>query len=218
MVVATILAAIVVVVLLKPWGDAPRSAVALADPAPSASVATARPSLAVAGDPDWPALAALRSDSTDPVSTAMATQLLAIHAGTWGVGDGGSGPRLIRDGIWSDWVPLVPGPATRAPDALSTALPSGSCAGLPMLDDRPSVLAVTASGDIGAGWRLTAWWSDGQSTLSINGSIRQVVLPGVRGAAYLERLDRAPWPAGRYELHITTGHRTFALTTCVGAP
>lgn len=208
--------AIVGLALAKPWAGQPPAAVVDGHPTAAGASGLTIVSIAIAADPSaWPAQPSPGLDATDPTSTTAEMRLLVAHAGTWGVGDGGSGPRLTRDTVWIDWTPIAPGPPATAPDALSAALGSGSCTGLPTLFDRPSVLAVTASADIGAGWRVTAWWSHGGDVLSISGSVRQVVLPGQRAVAYLERLDEAVWPDGRYELHVTTGHRTYALSVCV---
>jgi hypothetical protein len=215
--VAVVLLLGVAVALAKPWSG-PSAVSLVATPKPAPTVPTSQAAQSVAGGSGWPALASLRPDSTNPTSTATAIRFLGARAGTWGVGDGGSGPRLIRDEVWTDWTALTPGASTALPNVLSTGMSVGTCAGLPLLADRPSVVAVTASAAIGSGWRLTAWWSNGHEVLSISGSVRQVSLPGVGGVEYLERLDEAPWPDGRYELHVTTGHRTYALSVCIELP
>jgi hypothetical protein len=218
---AAALVGMVAVALAKPWGSPPSPARVAIAPAPALArtpAASAPPAPTADAPPGWPAQASLRLSSADPTSTAAAARLLAAHAGRWGVGDGGSGPRLIRDAVWTDWVPLSPGPPAASPDALSNALGSGTCRGLPLLADLPAVVAVTAPSSVGSGWRLSGWWSDGHGMLSLAGSVREVSLPGAHGVGELERRDLTLWPAGRYELHLTSGGRTYGLSMCVGIP
>ena len=89
------------------------------------------------------------------------------------------------------------------------------CAGYPTIYDRPSFVAVTAPTDLAPDWRLVGWWTDGGRVASLDGSVRQIPSTGSRGISYLERVDGAPWPSGRYEFHVISGERTVALTVCL---
>jgi hypothetical protein len=74
---------------------------------------------------------------------------------------------------------------------------------------------VTAPADLVPDWRLVGWWTDGGKVASLDGSVRQISPAGDRGISYLERVDGAPWPPGRYEFHVIAGKRTVALTVCL---
>jgi hypothetical protein len=94
--------------------------------------------------------------------------------------------------------------------------PGGTiCGGLPAIYDNPSIVAVTAPSALVPDWRLTGYWTDGSHIGTLEGSIRQVSPAGNRGISYLERTDRAAWPRGRYEFHVTAGERSVALTVCI---
>jgi hypothetical protein len=204
--VAVVAASIVVLlglVVVKPWaGSAPadRQEPAVASSATAAAVVP--PSAAANGGPSRAAT------STDIGS-------LAAHAGTWGVGDGGAGPRLIRDEPWLDWQDVVPETSSDIPDRIATWPGTDICERLPVLFDRPLFVAVTAPIDLQADWRLEGWWSDGGRVASLDGSVRQMSPPGVGGISYLERLDGQPWPDGRYEFHVVASDSTLALTFCL---
>lgn len=210
------------VVIVKPW-EAPTVAPALAAVAPSTALPIAAPSVGVRPavgpitevTPHWPA-AATASDGAAMVATAVEQGLsgLAIHAGTWGVGSAGVGPRLIRDETWTDWTAAVPEPSG---DVSNVAYWPGSdiCAGRPTINDWPSLVAVTAPSDLVPDWRLDGWWTNGAAVADLAGSFRQVSPAGNRGVSYLERTDRARWPPGLYEFHVIAGQRTVALTVCI---
>ena len=213
------------VVLLKPWAsESPNSEAVIASPVSPASPAPAespafalipiRPEAQLA--PVWPAepVASVLADAT-ATQAEGALGGLTIHSGQWGVGTAGVGPRMLRDEPWSDWVAAVPETVVSGP--LNVMIwPGGTiCGGLPAIYDNPSLVAVTAPSALVPDWRLTGWWTDGNHVGTLEGSIRQVSPAGNRGISYLERTDRAPWPSGRYEFHVTAGQSTVALTVCI---
>jgi hypothetical protein len=53
--------------------------------------------------------------------------------------------------------------------------------------------------------------------VSLADATRIVVPAGDAGISYLVRRDRAPWPAGRYELQLVAGDRAMALAFCLAA-
>jgi hypothetical protein len=212
--------AFLALVLLKPWSAParPESEAVTASPGPVASPAFAlipvRPGPEIA--PVWPA------ESTPSIlASATAAQAegairgLTIHSGQWGVGNAGVGPRMLRDEPWTDWVATIPEAVEDGPLHIATWPGTDVCAGLPAIYDDPSLVAVTAPSDLVPDWRLTGWWTDGSLVASLGGSVFQVSAAGNRGISYLERTDRAPWPAGRYEFHVSAGQSTVALTVCI---
>ena len=166
--------------------------------------------------PVWPAQS-VPSLLTDATATQAEGALgrLTIHSGQWGVGNAGVGPRMLRDEPWTDWVAAIPETVVSGP--LNVMIwPGGTiCGGLPAIYDNPSLVAITAPSALVPDWRLTGWWTDGNHVATLSGSVRQVSPAGNRGISYLERTDRAPWPPGRYEFHVTAGESTVALTVCI---
>jgi hypothetical protein len=139
------------------------------------------------------------------------------EAGSWGVGSGGSGPRMVRDDPWTDWAPVKPVSSGSLPDNLVVWPGTGICHDTPILFDRPVLMAVTVPGGLMPDWRVVGWWTDGVSTTDLTGTIRQISPPGNRTITYLERTDSAPWPSGRYEFHVVSGDHELALTVCLGS-
>ena len=87
----------------------------------------------------------------------------------------------------------------------------------PRLLNHPSLVAVTVPAGLVPDWRAVAWWTDGQNAASLAGVVRQIPPPGNRGITYLERIDQASWPDGRYEFDIQAGDHRSSLTVCIGA-
>ena len=77
--------------------------------------------------------------------------------------------------------------------------------------DHPS--QARTSGD---GW--SGWWTDGGRAASIDDSVTVVAMRDQSGIAAIERIDRTPWPIGRYEFQLRAGDRTFDLTVCLTRP
>jgi hypothetical protein len=152
----------------------------------------------------------------DQAITAQIVHDLAARSGAWGVGDGGNGPRLVRDEPWTDWVAVDPG-VTWGGQSLALWPGTGLCMSAPRLLDRPYLVAITVPSGVVPDWRVTTWWTDGSETASLDGVVRQISPPGNRGITYLERVDRAPWPDGRYEFDIQAGDNRSSLTACIGA-
>ena len=208
------------VALLKPWigQPSPESEAVLASPAPVTSSEFAlipiRPEAQVA--PVWPAESgpSLLADAT-ATQAEGALGRLTIHSGQWGVGNAGVGPRMLRDEPWTDWVPAAPETVDGGPLHVMTWPGTGMCGGLPLIYDNPSLVAVTTPSALVPDWSLTGWWTDGSRVASLGGSVFQVSSAGNSGISYLERTDRAPWPPGRYEFHVSAGQRTVALTVCI---
>jgi hypothetical protein len=153
--------------------------------------------------------------TTDQTTIDQIVHVLAARSGAWGVGDGGDGPRLIRDEPWTDWTPVEPGPAWGG-SSLTLWPDTGLCMSVPILMSGPVLLAVTVPPGVVPDWRVTVWWQDGTDIRSLAGVVRQIAPPGNRGIAYLERIDQAPWPVGRYEFDIQAGDHRSSLTSCVG--
>ena len=221
MLVATVVIFLAVVVV-KPWdrGAATRPAgvVAPVSAGPFASPATATRSGPAPVDltPAWPAAATPSGPDGGAASQAEAMlTTLARHAGTWGVGNAGVGPRLVRDEPWADWVAVQPEAAGDIPSGIAIEPGTSLCDGLPTTYDRPSVVAVTVPADLAADLRLAGWWTDGSNVAHPVGSIRLFSLEGERGIGYLERTDLGPWPPGRYEFQVIRGVRPVALTVCL---
>jgi hypothetical protein len=209
------------VVLVKPWSSPPRApSPGIASPSPVASPAfavipmTVRPAADLT--PVWPAaaVASLLADATARQAES-ALGALTVRSGRWGVGNAGVGPRMLRDEPWTDWVATVPESVDYGPLHIALWPGTSLCDGYPTIYDRPSLVAVTAPGDLVPDWRLVGWWTDGSNVATLGGSVRQVSPAGNRGISYLERTDRAAWPPGRYEFHVIAGQRTVALTVCI---
>jgi hypothetical protein len=155
-------------------------------------------------------------------STAAPDQAIAariVHdltgrAGAWGVGAGGNGPRLVREEPWTDWAAVDPGPAWGG-TSLTLWPDTGLCLGAPALLSHPSLMAVTVPSGLAPDWTVSTWWQDGSGIRSLTGLIRQISPPGNRGIAYLERIDHAPWPVGRYEFDVLSGDHRISLTACI---
>jgi len=226
--VVVLVAAIVLgVALLKPWAaqPSPDSKAVIVSPAPGigspAPVASSESALIpIRPDaltvPVWPAQS-VPSRLTDATASQAESVLgrLTIHSGQWGVGNAGVGPRMLRDEPWTDWVAAVPEAVVSGP--LNVMIwPGGTlCGGLPAIYDNPSLVAITAPSALVPDWRLAGWWTDGNHVTTLEGSVRQVSPAGNRGISYLERTDRAAWPPGRYEFHVTAGESTVSLTVCI---
>jgi len=207
------------VVLLKPWTALPRPSTetVIASPAPAASafaVVPVRPDPRLV--PTWPAesLPSLLADAT-AAQAEGALGRLTVHSGQWGVGNAGVGPRMLRDEPWTAWIAAVPEAVEGGALHVTTRPGASTCGGSPAIYDNPSLVAVTAPFDLVPDWRLTGWWTDGTRVASLRGSVVQVSPAGNRGISYLERTDRAAWPPGRYEFHVSAGDRTVALTVCI---
>jgi hypothetical protein len=154
------------------------------------------------------------TDAPDAAITAQIVRDLVGRAGTWGVGAGGDGPRLVRDEPWTDWYAVDPGPAWNG-TSLALWPDTGLCMGAPALLSHPSLLAITAPPGLVPDWTVSTWWQDGTGIRSLAGLVRQVSPPGNRGIAYLERIDRGLWPAGRYEFDVLAGDHQMSLTACI---
>jgi hypothetical protein len=150
----------------------------------------------------------------DPAITAEIVRDLSGRSGTWGVGAGGNGPRLVRDEPWTDWAPVDPGSAWNG-TSLTLRPDTGLCLGVPALLSHPSLLAITVPTGLVPDWTVGTWWQDGSGIRSLAGLIRQISPPGNRGIAYLERIDHAPWPVGRYEFDVVAGVHRLSLTACI---
>lgn len=218
-VVAVVLAAGLALALAKPWGAVPAvSSVLLSPPDPVGAVADATESASI--EPTgpaaaWPAEATILSQSVSTTTIQSAAELLVLRGGAWGVGAGGSGPRLIRDLTWADWVAVTPRPVA-AQSQLAAPQTDHPCDGLPTLVDRPTVIAVTAPAGLPqAAWHLVARWTDGGPSTTLDPSVRQVALPGAAGVTVLERVDQAAWPSGRYEFLLSAGRSIVSLAVCL---
>ena len=211
-------------VLVKPW-DAPRdrtpaveptSVPALALVSPGVSLPDPRPvDVVPASEPTWPATGsgtALAAQTANQAEGAVGS--LAAHAGTWGVGNAGVGPRMLRDEPWSDWTPVV-AEVVDGPAHVTVWPGTDLCAEYPRIYDLPTLVAITMPRDVAPDPDLRGWWVDQGKVASLDGSIVQVSPPGNRGISYLERVDQAPWPPGRYEFHVVVGTRSVALTVCL---
>lgn len=216
---------VVAAVLMKPW-DAPTtpSQAVRSMPAPTVAVASpvapvldARPiAVGPTAAPIWPA---------EPSPTVLAIQTakeaegaiasLARHAGSWGIGNAGVGPRMLRDEPWSDWTPVAIEDAVSSPLHVSQWPGTDLCAGFPTIYDRPTLVAVTTPRGLAPDWKVEGWWAEGGTAATLDGSVVQVSPPGGAGIAYLERVDQAPWPPGRYEFHVVTASASISLTVCL---
>jgi len=220
---------VVTAVLLKPWDGSgtpslaplPTSGPAVAAASPTGSLVPpaldSRPVAAASNAaPTWPAA---------PVPTVLTTQTakeaegaipsLARYAGTWGVGNAGVGPRMLRDEPWSDWTPVAIEMAAGSPLHVSQWPGTDLCAGFPTIYDRPTLVAVTTPRDVSPDWQVEGWWAEGGTAATLDGSVVQISPAGGTGITYLERVDRAPWPPGRYEFHVVTASASVSLTVCL---
>jgi hypothetical protein len=203
------------VIVLKPWDEAPIASRVTTSASPASAVHSV-PAPVDAATRAWPA--ATVTAAMDESSASQAEALLgalARHSGTWGVGNAGVGPRLLRDEPWADWAAVAPEAVGNAPARIATRADTGVCEDLPAIYDRPSVVAITAPADLVHDWRLVGWWTDGRNVADLAGSIRKLSSAGQRGISYMERTDRAPWPPGRYEFHVIAGAGSVALTVCL---
>jgi hypothetical protein len=207
-------------VLLKPWSGqpGPSSQAGIPSPEPAASPAFAVVPITPAAElaPAWPAAAVasvLGEATANEAERALGA--LTVRSGTWGVGNAGVGPRMLRDEPWTDWAATAPESVDYGPLHIALWPGTSLCDGYPAIYDRPSLVAITAPRDLVPDWRLVGWWTDGSSVATLADSVRQVSPAGNRGISYLERTDRAAWPAGRYEFHVVAGQTAVALTVCI---
>jgi len=218
-----------VAVMLKPWGGSAITAPPVAPAVTAAAVVAqpvARTSPALptvpAPTPPWPGSGAAITGQT---ATARVVGRLAgsgYRSGGWGIWIAGDGPRLTRDEPWTEWTAIQPEPSTDAPLHAATWPDTDICAGVPILSGGPLVLSVTTPG-LPIPGRVDGWWTDGARVVSLAGSLGYLTVPrteftvasGVAGAPLVIRIDGATWPDGRYELHVSRGGSTFALTYCL---
>jgi hypothetical protein len=188
------------IVVLKPWAIVPATPVeaAIVAPAPVTVVPPAVPVPLVVAAPT----------SGPPVIGS-----LAAHSGTWGVGVAGVGPRYDGE-TWADWTAVDPWPASPTAERVETG-PRAACSNVAALYDGALFVALTNPSDVPIDRSVRAWWWDGSDAVSLADSTRIVVPAGDAGISYLVRRDRAPWPAGRYELQLVTGDRAMALGFCL---
>jgi hypothetical protein len=165
---------------------------------------------------DTDAAARAAAGAPDQAITAQIVHDLAARSGAWGVGVGGNGPRLVREEPWTDWAAVDPGVAWGG-TSLTLWPDTGLCMSAPRLLDRPSLVAITVPSGLVPDWRVAGWWTDGSDTASLEGIVRQISPPGNRRITYLERVDGARWPDGRYEFDIQAGDHRSSLTVCIGA-
>jgi hypothetical protein len=129
------------------------------------------------------------------------------------VGAVGFGPRYDAEPV-TDWSAVDPWPAS--PTA-GVAVTGSSAACATTVIERPLFLALTNPSDVPIDRSVLAWRWDGSFPVSILDQTRIVMPAGDAGISYLARLDREPWPAGRYELQLVSGDRAMALAFCVSA-
>ncbi|MBF6603982.1 MAG: hypothetical protein IVW53_00145 [Chloroflexi bacterium] len=221
--VGCLIVTLVALAIVKPWvgepaPDGASAAIAVASVAPpptlptpsspSRPVGEVGPSLTVGGVVAVPPAL--------PATVAAVQRLLARRTGSWGVGDGGSGPRLIRDDPWWDWAAVAPVSAATFPSSLIRWADTSLCSGAPTLLDRPSVVAVTSPLAVGLAWTHAGWWSDGVLITGIADELRILSVPSSPPLLSLERRDGQPWPDGRYELHLRAGGDALAVSFCIG--
>ena len=212
--IAVVLAAVVA----KPWTPVPSSPsiVAPEEPVRTAGFAIVPVEPVPEATPDWPAASVpSRLAHATALQAERALRALSLRSGTWGVGNAGVGPRMLREEPWSDWVAAGPESVDGGPLHVAIWPGSSLCQGFPTIYDQPSLVAVTTPADVVPDWLLVGWWTDGQRLAPLEGSVRQVSPAGNRGISYLERTDRAQWPPGRYEFHVIAGDQTVALTVCI---
>lgn len=227
---ATLVAIVILlaVVVVKPWAGSavePATAPAIEHLAPSPAISGLIPSpdaaspVPAAADPPapgWPVkdgpLVAASSSASEAEESIVA---VATRARTWGVASAGLGPRLTRDEPWADWTGVVPEITGDVPRHVVMWPGTSLCQGLPAVDDRGTMIALTAPAAFGSGDRVVGWYTDGARSAALDGSVRQVSPEGGGAVSYLERIDRSPWPAGRYEFHLIVGYGTVGLTVCL---
>jgi hypothetical protein len=216
--VVLVMAAVLAVAVAKPWGDGTTTA----SPVPVAGIAA---SAAATGAMDSSPFARLVGGPVDgpqsrtavpaPETFAVIVTQLAADAGEWGIGVGGSGPRLSRDEPWTEWQPIDPVAGAPYPRDLLRWPGTDLCLGVPRLYDGPSLLAVTVPPGLRPDWRILSWRSDGTTISSLSTTLHQVSPPGNRQISYLEYPDNARWPQGRYEFHVVSGDHVVAMTICL---
>jgi hypothetical protein len=166
--------------------------------------------------PTWPSERAPSLLATQTAKEAEgALAQLASHAGTWGIGTAGVGPRMLRDEPWSDWTAATAEIFDGLPLHIAIWPGTGLCAGFPAIYDQPTFVAVTTPRDVAPDRVFWGWWTDGAKVAPLDGSVVQISPPEDRGIGYLERLDQAPWPPGRYEFHVVADDRSVSLTVCL---
>ena len=215
---------IVAVVLAKPWtapdgrteAAAPRPPSSATAPTPDPSPDVRTVAIAPPAEPTWPAAevpTGLAAETAKQVEGALGA--LLERAGAWGIGNAGVGPRMLRDEPWTDWTPVAAEVVDGGPLHVMTWPGTGLCTGLPVINDRPTLVAVTTPRDVVSDRVIRGWWTDGGNVESLEGSVVLVSPPDDRGISYLERIDRAPWPPGRYEFHVVDDRRSVSLTVCL---
>ncbi len=219
--VVAAIAAVLGAAVLKPWGGSPGSSSEAAVVGASAVPAASGP--VDGGQEGSPALGATAGptdetvgsgDAPAPETLAVIVSRLAAKAGAWGIGEGGAGPRLVRDDPWTEWQAVDPVAGAAYPRDLLRWPGTDLCLGVPQFYDRPALLAVTVPPGLQPDWRILTWRSDG-TTISPLTILRQVSPPGNRQISYLEYPDTTPWPDGRYEFHIVSGDHILAMTVCL---
>ena len=215
-VVVGVITLLVAVTIAKPWaGPETRPGAAQVRPSPHGSAGPAPPPDPLA-DPTWPAISGASGPAGVAVTEASAALAsLKVRSGTWGIGATGTGPRLMRDDPWVDWAAVAPEEVDGPPAHIAVWPGTDLCVRYPTIFDRPTVVVVTTPLRLDPAGPLVGWWTDGGRVAALTGSIRELMPNGSLGIGYLERVDRAPWPAGRYEFHVETGGRTLALTVCL---
>jgi hypothetical protein len=83
---------------------------------------------------------------------------------------------------------------------------------MPTIYGRPTLVAVTTPRDVAPDRVLRGWWRTVR-TWPPPGLSRPDP-PGNRGIGYLERLDQAPWPPGRYEF-TSSPAKLVSMTVCL---
>ena len=154
------------VVLVKPWVTPPttpvEAGIASQRPVASPAFAVIRIQPAPVVTPVWPAAAVASKHAASTATEAEgALGELALHAGAWGVGAAGVGPRMLRDEPWTDWAAVTPESVDGGPLHILMWPGTSLCDGYPTINDRPSLVAVTTAADLEPSWRLVGWWTDG---------------------------------------------------------
>ena len=130
--------------VVKPWGSAPITGPVAASPSnmvgqgAAVAAATIAPP-ATPASAAWPAEAAPGPDAADPVTIRDAARLVALRAGAWGVGAAGSGPRLVRDEVWADWLAVTPRSVPSGPIAFTCRAAAPGCLRRPAGPRRPAL-------------------------------------------------------------------------------
>ena len=120
---------------------------------------------------------------------------LARHAGTWGVGNAGVGPRMLRDEPWSDWAPVAIEVVDGSPLHVASGRAPTCAPAIPTIYDRPTVVAVTTPRDVAptGGRRLVG---ERRARRRAGGSVVQISPPGRTGIS-LSRAGRPGTLAAR---------------------